>query len=124
MHCTVLGGLYPGAEVVERVLAYEWGVEKAILDVGTGPGHWAIDMAKRFPHCHVRVCVLSPAILDLLNCLRNGLSPDDRYRFCQVVGVDLAPRTSIPTLPDNLRLEFDDVSTCMLLYHRSLSGSS
>lgn len=40
IHCAVLGGLYPGAELVERALAPEWGTEKAILDVGTGPGHW------------------------------------------------------------------------------------
>lgn len=40
IHTYVMGGLYPGPDIVERVLAPEWGVEKAVLDVGTGPGHW------------------------------------------------------------------------------------
>ncbi|KAF8315417.1 S-adenosyl-L-methionine-dependent methyltransferase [Clavulina sp. PMI_390] len=86
IHCKLLGGLYPGVEVVEAALAQEWGVERAILDVGTGPGHWAIDMAYRFPHC-------------------------------DVVGVDLAPRTSFPVLPPNFRLEFDDANLGFEHYH-------
>lgn len=42
IHQKVLSGLYPAAELVERALAPEWGAEKAILDVGTGPGHWSV----------------------------------------------------------------------------------
>jgi len=86
IHGFVLGNLYPGAEVIDRILAPEWGVEKAILDVGTGPGHWALEMAKKFPHCHV-------------------------------VGVDLAPRTNMPFIPPNLRLEFDDANLGFPHYH-------
>lgn len=40
IHARVLRGLYPGAAEVERALALTDGVEKTVLDVGTGPGHW------------------------------------------------------------------------------------
>ncbi|KAG8902183.1 hypothetical protein FRB99_004789 [Tulasnella sp. 403] len=52
--------LYTGADVVERALRPERGKRKAILDVGTGSGIWAIEMAQRFPHADVVGMDLTP----------------------------------------------------------------
>jgi len=53
-----------------------------------------------------------------------------KFPHVQVVGVDLAPRTDLPALPSNLRLEFDDANLGFPHYHgcfdvihcRSMSG--
>ncbi|KZT09627.1 S-adenosyl-L-methionine-dependent methyltransferase [Laetiporus sulphureus 93-53] len=59
-----LGGLYPAPELVLRALRQRTDRRPAILDVGTGSGSWAIDMAKEFPHCDVVGVDLAPPRLD------------------------------------------------------------
>ncbi|KAI0748536.1 S-adenosyl-L-methionine-dependent methyltransferase [Daedaleopsis nitida] len=66
-----LGGLFPASNLVRRALAPRPGKISAILDVGTGSGSWAIDMASQFPHCTVvGVDLVPPRILGDLppNC--------------------------------------------------------
>ncbi|KAF8339182.1 S-adenosyl-L-methionine-dependent methyltransferase [Cantharellus anzutake] len=60
IHYHILGSLYPGGDLVDRILAPEWGVEKAVLDVGCGACHWAVEMALKFPHVHVIGVDLAP----------------------------------------------------------------
>jgi len=49
-----MGGLFIKPEAVERVLATKAnGDRPGILDVGTGTGQWAIDMARQFPQADV-----------------------------------------------------------------------
>ncbi|KAI0807727.1 S-adenosyl-L-methionine-dependent methyltransferase [Fomes fomentarius] len=66
-----LGGLYPAPNLVRRALAPRPGKVPTVLDVGTGSGSWAIDMAKQFPHCSVVGVDLAPPRVDgdlPLNC--------------------------------------------------------
>ncbi|KAG8965895.1 hypothetical protein FRC03_012827 [Tulasnella sp. 419] len=51
--CLLLGNLYPAENIVEGILKRRDGYTPMILDVGTGSGAWAIDMAIKFPHCKV-----------------------------------------------------------------------
>ncbi|KAG8949518.1 hypothetical protein FRC04_008451 [Tulasnella sp. 424] len=56
-----LGGLYTPAESVREALRLrEDGRQPAILDVGTGAGNWAEDMAREFPHAKVLGIDLNP----------------------------------------------------------------
>ncbi|KAG8925522.1 hypothetical protein FRC00_003890, partial [Tulasnella sp. 408] len=57
------GGLYLGREAVQRALTprADDSVTR-VLDLGTGSGKWAIDMAKEFPHADVLGLDLAPVI--------------------------------------------------------------
>ncbi|KAM5532078.1 hypothetical protein V8D89_014242 [Ganoderma adspersum] len=72
-----LGGLYPAPNLVRKALAPRSGKAPAILDVGTGSGSWAIDMAMQFPHCSVVGVDLAPPRVDgyVIICLFEGISP-------------------------------------------------
>ena len=50
----MLDRLMPGIlGPVDDVLAEEPGVQKAVLDLGTGSAVWAIEVALRYPHVDV-----------------------------------------------------------------------
>ncbi|KAI0672942.1 S-adenosyl-L-methionine-dependent methyltransferase [Trametes maxima] len=70
-----LGGLYPAPDLVRRALRPRPGKIPAILDVGTGSGSWAIDMAKQFPHCTVVGVDLAPPRVD------GDLPPNCRFEI-------------------------------------------
>ncbi|KAG9004648.1 hypothetical protein FRB94_002188 [Tulasnella sp. JGI-2019a] len=46
-------GLYPRVDDVRRVLAPRPGYTAKVLDIGTGSGIWAVEMAYEFPHVQV-----------------------------------------------------------------------
>ncbi|KAI0723973.1 S-adenosyl-L-methionine-dependent methyltransferase [Cerioporus squamosus] len=70
-----LGSLYPAPNLVRRALAPRPGKTPAVLDVGTGSGSWAIDMAKQFPHCSVVGVDLAPPRVD------GDLPPNCRFEI-------------------------------------------
>ncbi|KAI8996294.1 S-adenosyl-L-methionine-dependent methyltransferase [Trametes punicea] len=41
---------YPAVGPVREVLAFALGEQKRVVDLGTGTGHWVLDMAREFPH--------------------------------------------------------------------------
>jgi tRNA G46 methylase TrmB len=54
MICTVFDGLYPARAEIEHILAPRTdGTRLKVLDVATGSGIWAIEMAELFPHVDV-----------------------------------------------------------------------
>jgi tRNA G46 methylase TrmB len=59
--CMVFDGLVPCPDEVERILAPRSdGNRPVILDVGTGSGIWAIEMAEKYPHATVFGLDLAP----------------------------------------------------------------
>ncbi|KAG8906971.1 hypothetical protein FRB99_005613 [Tulasnella sp. 403] len=61
-YITQQAGLYFRPDVVEKILAPrpEGSPATTIVDIGTGSGIWAIEMAKRFPHVQVVGIDLAP----------------------------------------------------------------
>lgn len=53
VYTMALGALYPAAPLVRWALRPRPDRRPAIMDVGTGSGSWAVDMAKEFPYCDV-----------------------------------------------------------------------
>ncbi|KAG8953821.1 hypothetical protein FRC04_001451 [Tulasnella sp. 424] len=87
-----LGGLFPSAarDVFQEALASQDGQPKpAILDIGTGSGAWAIDMAKQLPEADVLgidLVPVNPGSEPPLNC---------RFEVCDAnVGLDRYPSNS------------------------------
>ncbi|KAG8967240.1 hypothetical protein FRC03_010315 [Tulasnella sp. 419] len=70
----IVGGLYLPKELVESILAPREGVERAILDLGSGSGSWAIEMANAFPHAQV-------VGIDLAPTTTKELPPNCRFEF-------------------------------------------
>ncbi|KAG8914449.1 hypothetical protein FRC01_004075 [Tulasnella sp. 417] len=62
LHLLYLDGLYPEKELIERTLQPK-DPPPGILDVGTGSGRWALDMARHFPHAEVVGLDLVPPVL-------------------------------------------------------------
>ncbi|OSD08574.1 S-adenosyl-L-methionine-dependent methyltransferase [Trametes coccinea BRFM310] len=96
-----LGGLYPAPDLVRRALRSRPLKAPGILDVGTGSGSWAIDMARHFPHCNVVGVDLVPPRVD-------GQGPTAQLSVCLHVS------TSFPAGPLNTRpfasFEIDDAN--------------
>lgn len=58
-----INGLYDNPQLVKDALSPKAdGSRRRVLDVGTGPGSWAIDMAKEFPDIDVLAFDLSPPV--------------------------------------------------------------
>ncbi|KIP12259.1 hypothetical protein PHLGIDRAFT_328195 [Phlebiopsis gigantea 11061_1 CR5-6] len=53
IYTMILGALYPAIPLVRWALRPRRDRRPVILDVGTGSGSWAVDMAKEFPYCEV-----------------------------------------------------------------------
>ncbi|KAG8988847.1 hypothetical protein FRB93_003940 [Tulasnella sp. JGI-2019a] len=64
-------GLYPRVDDVRRVLAPRPGYTPKVLDIGTGSGIWAVEMAHEFPHAQVLgidIVQPKPSMLPPSNC--------------------------------------------------------
>ncbi|EJD53301.1 S-adenosyl-L-methionine-dependent methyltransferase [Auricularia subglabra TFB-10046 SS5] len=61
MLLVAIGGLYIAKDTVRRALAPEEGVQRRILDLGTGGGNWAIGMGHEFPDAEVVGVDLAPS---------------------------------------------------------------
>ncbi|KAG8946816.1 hypothetical protein FRC03_001275 [Tulasnella sp. 419] len=77
----LFGGLYPAADMVDEVMNPQDNHTPWVLDLGTGSGGWAIDMAKKFPKAQVIGTDLAP------------------------------PRLGNVTVPDNCSFEVHDANT-------------
>ncbi|KZO93479.1 S-adenosyl-L-methionine-dependent methyltransferase, partial [Calocera viscosa TUFC12733] len=60
MHKLALGALYYPIDLVQAALEPVDGEEKAIMDLGTGSGIWAVEMAVAFPNAQVVGFDLAP----------------------------------------------------------------
>ncbi|KAG8875873.1 hypothetical protein FRB97_004668 [Tulasnella sp. 331] len=80
-----LRSLYPYPRWVEWLLRPSQERSPAVLDIGTGSGRWAVDMALQFPHAEVLGIDLVPPVL-----------------------------LTIDTIPTNCRFEVDDANLSML----------
>ncbi|KAG8931451.1 hypothetical protein FRC01_001275 [Tulasnella sp. 417] len=58
-----LGSLYASKHLVEAALQPNPYAKPAVLDVGTGSGRWALDMAIQFPHADVVGLDIVPPVL-------------------------------------------------------------
>ncbi|KAG9021481.1 hypothetical protein FS837_007226 [Tulasnella sp. UAMH 9824] len=71
--------LYPNPEVVDKALSAEENPTPSIVDLGTGSGAWAIEMARKFPHAKVLACDI------VLREHPEGSVPDNcRFEFLDV----------------------------------------
>lgn len=61
MLLVAIGGLYIAKDAVRRALAPAEGVQRRILDLGTGGGNWAIGMGQEFPDAEVVGVDLAPS---------------------------------------------------------------
>ncbi|KAG8827580.1 hypothetical protein FRC17_007792 [Serendipita sp. 399] len=83
-----LGGLYPCRDVVESILGpSNRGEPRSILDLGSGSGIWAIEMARNYPNAAVVALDLAPSTVD----------PE--------------------AVPPNCRFEIDDINLGLTHYH-------
>ncbi|KAG8871303.1 hypothetical protein FRB97_008816 [Tulasnella sp. 331] len=61
-----LRSLYPYPRWVERLLRPDQERQPAVLDIGTGSGRWAVEMALQFPHIEVLgIDLVPPVLLDI-----------------------------------------------------------
>ncbi|KAG9015308.1 hypothetical protein FRB93_013008 [Tulasnella sp. JGI-2019a] len=79
-----LGALYPYSRQVEWILRPGQPSRPAVLDIGTGSGRWAVEMALQFPHVDVLGVDLVPPVL-----------------------------LTVDTIPLNCRFEVDDANLSM-----------
>ncbi|KIO33922.1 hypothetical protein M407DRAFT_17190 [Tulasnella calospora MUT 4182] len=87
-----LGSLYASKHLVEAALRPNPDVRPAVLDVGTGSGRWALDMAMQFPHAEVIGLDIVPPVL---------LTDAD--------------------VPDNCRFEVDDANLSFAHYENAFN---
>ncbi|KAG9008864.1 hypothetical protein FRB94_012833 [Tulasnella sp. JGI-2019a] len=87
----VMDSLYAAPELVRRAMVPRPNVVSAVLDIGTGSGSWAMDMAREFPHADVVGLDLVP------------------------------PNVSQEDIPSNCRFEVDDVNLDMSHYAKSFN---
>ncbi|KAG8887459.1 hypothetical protein FRB98_009603 [Tulasnella sp. 332] len=86
-----MDSLYAAPELVERAMRSRPDVVSGILDVGTGSGCWAMDMAREFPHAEVVGIDLVP------------------------------PNFPQEDIPSNCRFEVDDVNLDLSHYAKSFN---
>lgn len=84
-----LGGLFPWPDKVREALRPQPGYTPGILDIGTGSGIWAIQMARKYPHAEVVGLDLAP------------------------------PLVPLDSIPENCRFELDDANLSLSHYANS-----
>ncbi|KAG8937132.1 hypothetical protein FRC00_007171 [Tulasnella sp. 408] len=96
MHLLSLGGLYPASDLVERALINRKdGSTPHVLDVGTGSGIWAREVAQKFPKVQVVGIDLNPVPIMTetpSNCsfeVRDATSVESLKGLGQVVKFDV-----------------------------------
>ncbi|KIM21381.1 hypothetical protein M408DRAFT_333515 [Serendipita vermifera MAFF 305830] len=108
--------LYPAPEVVRAVLKPEPGVTKKILDLGSGTGAWAIEMAREFPEAEVIGVDLAPSPVDAESLPSNCRFEIDNV--CLGLGhfrgeFDLVHARVISTGITDFRQSIVDVENCL-----------